>query len=73
MGGISYVMTVCYLVLLRCHFFQLRSVSIGVSIKKVGGRFGLAVFIHVHQVPLCGFHDSVTLGAVVGLVGERMV
>ena len=43
--------------------------SVGVSMKKsvVGS---VSVFIHVHQVPLCGFHDSVTLGAVMGLVGE---
>jgi len=47
----------CYLlVLLRCHFFQGQSVSVGVSVKKSVVGLG-SVFIRVHQVPLCGLHD----------------
>jgi len=44
-----------FVVLLQCHFFQDRSVLLDVSMKKlvVGS---VSVFIHMHQVPLYGFH-----------------
>jgi len=53
-----------FIVLLRCDIFQVRSVSVDVSMKKsvVGS---VSVFIQVHQVlPHFG---------AIGLVGERLV